>query len=325
MNACSLLPLFSAGWRGVLIFFSIAIAGPVKAAAPGAARRPVVVSDWSRICEMPDLGPLAGPVATKQQVVDHGFVRNSDGRWTLWACVRGTKVGRLLYGWEGDSLERGPWPPRGIVARAESRFGEKTTPEESIQAPFFVAEEGRYLCFYNSGGIRLMVSSDGRDFSRQLPGRENNLLYGDGGRDVMVLRDGGRYLAYSTVSTKEGRGYIVLRTSNDLRTWSTLRNVCEGGRGGVGPVSAESPFVVALDGWYYLFRASSNNGRTYVYRSAVPDYFGVNDDRGLIAELQVKAPEIIAHEGKFYISDLADFRGIKLARLEWQLDETAAR
>lgn len=46
--------------------------------------------------------------------------------------------------------------------------------------------------------------------------------------------------------------------------------------------------------------------------------FGVNDDSKLIATLQVKAPEIIYENGQYYISDLADFQGIKLARLKWK-------
>jgi hypothetical protein len=174
-----------------------------------------------------------------------------------------------------------------------------------------------FHCFYNSGGIRLMTSRDGKNFTRAGTPPDGHLLYGDGGRDVMVLPIEGVFHAYSTVSTTDGRGYIALRTSRDLKTWTPLKNICEGGRGGVGPVSAESPFVVARDGFFYLFRASSNDGTTYIYRSRTPDDFGVNDDSRLIATLKVKAPEIIDHGGEWFISDLADFQGLKLARLKW--------
>jgi hypothetical protein len=126
--------------------------------------------------------------------------------------------------------------------------------------------------------------------------------------------------AYSTISTFDGRGYIMLRTSTDLQTWSAGKNVNEGGPGGAGPVSAESPFVVALHGYYYLFRASSENGRTYVYRSATPDDFGVNDSSKLVATFRVKAPEIVEENGEWFISDLADFKGLKVARLRWVLE-----
>ena len=41
------------------------------------------------------------------------------------------------------------------------------------------------------------------------------------------------------------------------------------------------------------------------------------DDRNLIASLPVKAPEVIRHDGQWYLSDLADFQGLMLHRLQW--------
>jgi hypothetical protein len=35
------------------------------------------------------------------------------------------------------------------------------------------------------------------------------------------------------------------------------------------------------------------------------------------AALPIKAPELVLHEGQWYISDLSDFQGDKLARLRW--------
>ncbi|MCU0917908.1 MAG: hypothetical protein MUC88_25600 [Planctomycetes bacterium] len=288
---------------------------------------------------MPDLGDLRGPETKKQHIVDHSFLRRPDGKWTLWACIRGAGPGRLLYGWEGESLTSGPWHPLGVVARAEAAWGENagqrsnpasgapsrtgelavsTQRPEAIQAPHFLQHGDGFLCFYNSAGIRLMTSRDGLHFTRRGVPPDGNLLYPDGGRDIMVLPIGGVFHAYSTISTQDNRAHISLRTSRDLQVWSPARNVCAGGRGGVGVVSAESPFVVALDGFYYLFRASSNDGRTYVYRSLTPDNFGVNDDAKLIAVLLLKAPEVIHHEGEWFVSDLADFQGIQLRRLVWR-------
>jgi len=113
---------------------------------------------------------------------------------------------------------------------------------------------------------------------------------------------------------------VILRTSKDLKRWSDYTIVSAGGIAGNGPVSAESPFVIKIDGYYYLFRASSMTFKTYVYRTDTPYHFGVNDDLKLITQLPIKAPEFIYYDGQYYISDLSDFKGIKLAKLNWELD-----
>ena len=140
----------------------------------------------------------------------------------------------------------------------------------------------------------------------------------------MVLKEGNTYFSYSTVSTvaRDGwkYGYVILRTSEDLKKWSDYTIVSSGGIAGNGPISAESPFVIKIRGYYFLFRASSVTGKTYVYQSETPYHFGVNDDSKLVTVLDIKAPEIIVHQGQYYISDLADFKGIKLARLQWNSD-----
>jgi len=283
---------------------------------------PVIASDWWRICEAQDLDTLNGPDPSRQHVIDHGFIQAANGKWQLWACMRGTAVGRLLYGWEGGSLTEGPWQPTGIKARAKAEFGEQEKPAEKIQAPYFKKIGDQYYCFYNSGGIRWMVSEEGVNYRRNFDESGSNLLYEKGGRDVMVLDIDGTYYAYSTVSTvaRDGwlYGFIIVRTSQDFKRWSDYTIVAEGGKAGQGPVSAESPFVQEYKGSYYLFRASSVDGKTYVYRSDNPYLFCNNDDAKLITVLDIKAPEIIHHEGSWYISDLSDFKGIKLARLSWE-------
>jgi hypothetical protein len=281
---------------------------------------PVIDSGWWRICTMPDLDSLNGPDPERQHIVDHGFLQRPDGSWLLWACMRGTAPGRILYGWEGTSLTEGPWQSIGVVARAQQEWGEKTNPE-TIQAPYFLKADSGYYCFYNSNGIRLMFSPDGKDFRRVEFREKDNLLYSEGGRDVMVMKEDDTYYAFSTVSTVAGdgwkRGFVILRTSQNLKNWSDYTIVSEGGIAGNGVVSAESPFVIKIGEYYYLFRASSITYKTYVYRSLTPYNFGVNDDSKLIATLPVKAPEIIHDGDDYFISDLADFQGIKLARLKW--------
>jgi len=288
-------------------------------------RRPRIASGWWRICEMPDLGELSGIDPDQQHIVDHGFIRASNGKWQLWACIRGTKVGRILYRWEGDHLDEGPWVQKGIAARADASFGERTQPQETIQAPFFLKIKDEYYCFYTSNGARVMISRDGIQFKRNVLGNNGNLMYEDSGRDIMLFEEDGEFFSYSTISTvaKDGwkYGFIILRTSRDLQKWSDYTIVNEGGLAGNGPISAESPFVIKIENLYYLFRSSSVTGRTYVYRSENPYHFGVNDDSKLIEILPVKAPEIFRDQDQYYISDLADFKGIKLAKLEWVPDK----
>ncbi|MBI5723831.1 MAG: hypothetical protein HZA50_07735 [Planctomycetes bacterium] len=284
-------------------------------------RVPAIDGQWRQICRMPDLGELAGAEPGRQHIVDHSFVRAADGSWHLWACLRGTRVGRLICGWEGTSLEQGPWAPAGVKARADAAFGEPTSPAETIGAPFFYREGGTYYCFYHADGIRLMTSTDGKNYTRRRDERGTNVLACPAGRDTMIFKEDGLYHLYSCITTASPdgcrRNFVSLVVSRDMREWSDYIIVSEGGVGGNGPVSAESPFVVKVDGLYYLFRASSISFQTYVYRSATPFHFGVNDDSKLIAMLPIKAPEILLVDGKYYISDLADFQGIRLARLRW--------
>ena len=90
----------------------------------------------------------------------------------------------------------------------------------------------------------------------------------------MIMMEDSLYYAYSTVSTiaQDGwlRGFVILRTSENLTNWSDYTIVSEGGRAGNGAVSAESPFVLKYGEYYFLFRSSSSTGTTFVYRSSHP-------------------------------------------------------
>ena len=283
---------------------------------------PVLEGESWRICHAPDLDSLNGPEPERQHVVDHGFIQAENGSWQLWACIRGTQVGRILYGWSGESLTGPAFRELGVVARADSSYGEQVLPEEKIQAPCFLKLDSAWLCFYNSNGFRVMASRDGVQY-RRIPFNDgSNLIFRQSGRDVMVMEEEGVFYAYSTVTTVSGDGFkqcfIVVRTSTDLKWWSDYTIVNSGGIAGNGPVSAESPFVARYRGLYYLFRSSSWTGKCYVYASESPYHFGINDDSKLVTVLPLKAPEILLHNGEWFISDLADFRGIKLYSLKWK-------
>jgi hypothetical protein len=305
-----------------LPLFILAVAVALFSCGRNRIMVPVVDGEPWKICSVPDLGPLNGPDPVRQQVVDHGFFQAGDGSWQCWACIRGTAVGRILYGWQGESLTGPMFESTGIVVRADSAYGEQVQPEEKIQAPFFMRSDTGYYCFYNSNGLRVMFSKDGCHFRKIGFNEGSNLVFEQSGRDVMVLEDGGTYYAYSAVSTVTRDnwpgGFIVVRTSPDLRRWSDYTIVSAGGIAGNGPVSAESPFVLKRNGLYYLFRSSSITGRCYVYASDTPYHFGINDDSKLVTVLPVRAPEIVFDRGIWYISDLADFSCIRLCRLVWK-------
>ena len=142
-------------------------------------------------------------------------------------------------------------------------------------------------------------------------------------RDPMVLKIGDLwYCYYSCTLDNRTRGFMAARTSPDLEQWSDYTIVMEGGSPGNGPWSAECPFVVTLDGYYYLFRTQTYRPEvTHVYRSRDPLDFGVHDDSKLIATLSVAAPELIQDGKQWYISSTDDYQGITLQRLRWDLQD----
>jgi len=287
-------------------------------------QKPVIVGNWKRITAMPDLGKLAGPDPKRQHIVDHGLIQDAQGDWRLWACMRGTSVGRLLYGWKSPKLFAESWHPLGVVARAQRRFGEKIkdSGEETLGAPFFLREGDTWHCFYHSGGFRVMTSTDGARYERATDwSGKGNRTDIPGGRDVMIMKHNGTFYSYATVTTSDARrGYIVAATSPDLKRWKSHGIVCEATDGENGRVSAESPFVLFKDGFFYLWRASSHDFKTYVYRSTDPLDFAPGTDDKLIDTVRLKAPEVIHHDGRWYITDLHDFQGLRMSELTWEAD-----
>ena len=308
------------------------VSGLVAALSAGVSGAPIPIPrvpkitspNYIQITTMPDLGALNGPNPFGQHIVDHGFIQAENGQWQLWACIRGTAVGRLLYGWQSDSLTSPNWTEIGITARADPAWGESVNSQgvETIGAPYFRKIDDTYYVFYHSNGMRAMVSEDGVNYQRMDLGNGGNLLYTNGGRDIMLTKfENPEYddlfYSYSTITETATNSYVRLRTSDDLLNWNSPKTVAKGGIAGSDGVSAESPFVLELDGYFYLFRASSTTFKTYVYRSPDPTYFGINDDQYHIATFNIKAPELIFHEDQWYISDLGDFQGLRLYPLEW--------
>ena len=114
---------------------------------------------------------------------------------------------------------------------------------------------------------------------------------------------------------------VYARTSKDLINWSDYREVGWGGfAAGDRPANSECPFVVFVDGYYYLFRTSEYRppARTHIYRSEDPFDFGRGNDSKLVTTLRLAAPEVVKLGEQYYISTVEDLKGgVQLVKLKW--------
>lgn len=295
----------------------------LQAAEPADATLiPRLTSDWWQVAGNPDLGDLTGE---KQQPVDFAVWQAADGIWQLWSCIRHTKCGgktRLFYGWEGKSLTDRDWAPKGVVMQADPSVGETAG---GLQAPHVIRWNDQYVMFYGDWQhIAIATSDDGKSFKRRLNRAKTVGLFDEGPdantRDAIALPVGDEIFCYYT-AYPGGKGAVYCRrSSGDLTTWSDSKIVAFGGKAGTNPFSAECPYVVRVDDSYFLFRTQryGEKAQTLVYRSTDPLDFGVNDDSKLVASLPVAAPEVIEHDGEWFIAALnPSLDGIRVARLEW--------
>jgi len=289
--------------------------------------RPVIDGPWWQVAGDPDLGDYTD---AKQQPVDFGIWQAADGTWQIWSCIRHTRCGghtRLFYRWEGKKLTDTDWQPMGIAMEADPLLGEQ---KGGLQAPHVFKEGDTYYMVYGDWErICLAKSKDGKTFQRVLNEKGQPDLFSGPypqSRDAMMLKVGNLFHCYY-MGHEKGAKYesaIFCRTSPDLKYWSEAMMVSAGGiavtqcnwYGG----DAECPFVVHKDGLFYLFRnqlygVPSLNTQ---YASPNPLNFGVGHDEFRIGTLPVAAPEIILHEGQYYIAALMpSLKGIQIAKLKW--------
>jgi len=318
--------------RIVLLFFLLSLIchGPVLADDLAGDRTfiPQIDGAWWQVAGDPDLGEYTSP---KQQPVDFGIWQAADGTWQLWSCIRHTKCGgntRLFYRWEGQKLTYADWKPMGIAMEADPKVGEAFG---GLQAPHVIKEHGKYYMFYGGWDCICLAQSDhGKQFQRVLAERGQPVLFTGpyhNSRDPMVMKHKGVYYCYymGHDQQKTIQSAIFCRTSRDMKTWSEPTMVCGGGSpatqdrwyGG----DAECPFVLEYHGALYLFR-NQRYGPTNLntqYRSPNPLDFGVDSDEYLIGTLPVAAPEIVLHDGQYYIAALLpSLKGIRVAKLKWK-------
>jgi len=314
--------------RAGILGAAAALGGRGAAAPESVPRIPKLTGPWIRVAHSPALPEIASPAG---EVVDHCFFRAANGKWQLWTQIRGARIGRLFYRWEGgDRLEQPDWEPRGICWRADRAAGESwdTGDQEFIHAPYVRREQGRFLMYYGGGPssdgnaqICIAESADGIEFTRLLDEQGRSGVFSGPGyaRDAMVVQVADRYAMYYAAD-RAGSGVIAVRTSSRAfgAPWSDYRVASEGGICGNDRTSQQCPFVVFQAGYYYLFKMGpSNRYETAVYRSQDPFDFG-EEDTQLVAVLEASAAEVIEEDGRWYLSSLIPgYEGVRIRRLEW--------
>jgi hypothetical protein len=325
--------------RSALVLLTVAITCLDTFAQINNPQKPVLVGDWWQVANNPDLGAYT---TEEQQPVDFGIWQAADGTWQLWSCIRHTKAGtntRLFYRWEGQNLTDSHWKPMGIAMEADTTLGEQSG---GLQAPYVFREGNTYYMFYGGWDrICLATSTDGKNFKRVVNNGTTQLFTGPyrNSRDAMVIKENGIYYCYYTGHTfadgsieyhgqsvvQPYQAAIFCRTSDDKLHWSEPMMVSAGGApenldrwyGG----DAECPFVVKKGNYYYLFR-NIKYGRenlNYQYASKNPLNFGVGIDDYQAGTLPVAAPEIIYHDGQYYLAALnLDLDGIRISSLNWE-------
>jgi len=282
---------------------------------------PVLEGEPWNLVSTPDVGEYN---TDKQEPVDFAVWQAADGTWQLWSCVRHTKIGgknRLLYGWEGASIEQANWKPVGITMKAEEKLGETLG---GLQAPYVVKHDGKYHMLYGDfNRICRAESADGKNFTKVIQPDGKTGMYADGEftRDPMALKIDDLWYVYTTSDPYE-QCAIRCRTSPDLQNWSRYSiTVASGGQATASKRAAECPQVVKHNGLYYLFRTQNYRGtpHTQVYVSSDPLHFGNNRDEWYYATtLFLAAPEYVQHDGKEYLAYLnPTLDGIRAQKLSW--------
>ena len=305
---------------------------------------PQIDGDWWQVVGNPMDHRFATP---RQEPVDFSVWQAADGTWQIWSCMRKTLSGgeeghtRFFYRWEGRNITDSDWTPMGIAMDADPAYGE--TPG-GLQAPHVIRIGDTWHMFYGDWvNICQATSSDGKNFTRVIQESGIAGMFSEGPeahtRDVMLMNHDGLWYAYYTgrifETPEKLLGQVWVRTTTDFVGWSDPEIVSFGGQSGRGSGSSECPFVVKLDeDHFYLFKTQTygrydrakddlrNRGlpQTSVYFSMAPNMFGIDEDEEYFqGHMVVAAPEIVLHEGQYYIFALNTHQldGLRAAKLKW--------
>jgi hypothetical protein len=289
---------------------------------------------WKLTTHQPDISPYEYGDGDNQ-VCDFTIFQAENGKWQLIACVRGNNYPgshRFLYRWEADSITGVLWEEKevfmttGTDIKADG-FGKiRDTayyPRKGLlQAPHCIIYNDQYYLFYNNRAAMCMISDDGVNWKEALNDNTSPHFF-EMGRDLMIIDDrerSGNWIAYYT-SGSDFPQYMAARTCSSLTgEWSDEIMVYDGWSNTRNPIYrnefAESPFVLYLDGMYYLF------AQMHVFISEDPLDFTENRK---IANLEsshyderVWAPEIIIDSsGQYYLAAYRP-KGIFMTRMKFK-------
>ena len=251
--------------------------------------------------------PSVGELETQKWYInDHTFIKDNKGLWHLFGITHTEPLAdgdhEVLFAHATAPHLFGPWAKQPFALTVDYKYFGET----HLWAPHVIQVNQTYYMFYNGGGtdhtnyaLSLATSPDLFNWTRLSSGP----LFRDGfdARDPMVIQINGLWhMFYCATQQKTGGHYTTnYRTSSDLIHWSE-RHIAyvDPSVGRWSPT--ESPFVVEVNGWWYLFTGPRNDYRkTAVFRSKTPTNFTAGEQVG---EIHSHAAEVIFDDNKWWIS-----------------------
>lgn len=285
---------------------------------------PKIDGDWK---------PLFIPERTGRYVNDHSVIQAADGSWHLFAITSlndgiDPEFERyFVHGW-GTGLDEGFTNEQKAIDHGTRAW-----------APGVIEHKGKYYMYYGPSPAKLAVSGDLHHWINhdiKLIGAPLESCH----RDHMVMKlNDDTWLMY-VVGLRNGTGCVSVFVSNDLISWRFVQYaLITGSRAPLKPAwgAVESPYVVELEGYYYLFVTytdcrKDNYHDTLVFRSPNPYNFGIfggegDEEETPVARLYGHASEIIRNpsDGAWYITTcgwrgmgVPHEGGVSIAKLIWE-------
>ena len=253
---------------------------------------PVIASDWIRVVDYPE-----------NHLNDFCIFQDTDG---IWHCM-----GIMGTGTWNSETSLFHCSSLNLLEHFKTNKSILTTlPPAHLppqkHAPFVVFNEGYYHLFYRRppGTILVVRSADPFNW----PDLGFLVFEERDARDICIIKDNNMFLMYYCQSIFiDGfyRSAILMRKSKDLCEWSDAETVFLDTIKSSEHSYLESPFVVRRPEGYYIFirhRLLEETCSTVVIFSDFPNEFPSGERTWFVELNHVHAPEIVSHEGKYYIA-----------------------